>query len=564
MTRIQRLIAAALIACRAAVGIPTIEVKGSKFFTSDGDQFYVKGIVYQSANSSTNYLTNGAQCKIDAKLIAATGANVIRVYSIDPTLSLDECMQAFADENIYVICDMSTPTYMIDKNDPKWTLNLRNQFAKVLDGLHQYDNLFALFAGNEVIVEPNTTVAAPAVKAVIADMKAYRDLMQYRKIPIGYSATDTRTSTSLQDYLDCGNDTIAADFFGLNSYAWCGDSSFVESGYSQLYDRAEGYDIPIFLSETGCNVIEPRDFADQNALLGRQMNDRYSGSIIYEWNNDTTGYGIVNYPNSVATGTPTLLPEYTSLQSRWSTLSPVGVKATAYSPSLAKRDCPKSTTSVWSVQVKDGTVLPTLGLSGFTAPTGSQTTRKTGGATSGTTAGSSPDNTSGGGSKALGPGAIAGIVIGAVALLLAIVLIALRLRRRKKNKAKEVVVNQGEDAPFKGELDGNGVSRNVPQQGAYQEMQAAKDTQEIGTAQAQYELRGEERPGELYEQQHQAVHDTSNFHEPQYPEQPQPAVEPSPHVQAQRRREMEWLEAEETRMRQQRERLMQQGSQNVG
>jgi hypothetical protein len=29
------------------VAIPTITAKGSKFFTSDGDQFYVKGIAYQ-------------------------------------------------------------------------------------------------------------------------------------------------------------------------------------------------------------------------------------------------------------------------------------------------------------------------------------------------------------------------------------------------------------------------------------------------------------------------------------------------------------------------------------
>ena len=43
------------------------------------------GIVYQSATSTSNYLADGDQCKIDAKLIAATGANVIRVYAVDPT-----------------------------------------------------------------------------------------------------------------------------------------------------------------------------------------------------------------------------------------------------------------------------------------------------------------------------------------------------------------------------------------------------------------------------------------------------------------------------------------------
>ena len=74
--------------------------------------------MYQSATSTSNYLADGAQCQIDAKLIAATGANVIRVYSVDPTLNHDACMQAFEDAGIYVICDMSTPNYFIDNVRP--------------------------------------------------------------------------------------------------------------------------------------------------------------------------------------------------------------------------------------------------------------------------------------------------------------------------------------------------------------------------------------------------------------------------------------------------------------
>jgi hypothetical protein len=39
----------------AVAAIPTITAKGSKFFTSDGDQFYVKGIAYQVAHSLFPY-----------------------------------------------------------------------------------------------------------------------------------------------------------------------------------------------------------------------------------------------------------------------------------------------------------------------------------------------------------------------------------------------------------------------------------------------------------------------------------------------------------------------------
>jgi len=89
--------------------IPTISIKGSKFFTSDGDQFYIKGVAYQPHDDEDfNGLTNGAQCAIDAKLIADLGANVVRVYSADPTLNHDDCMTAFAEHGIYVIVDVTT------------------------------------------------------------------------------------------------------------------------------------------------------------------------------------------------------------------------------------------------------------------------------------------------------------------------------------------------------------------------------------------------------------------------------------------------------------------------
>lgn len=157
-------------------------------------------------------------------------------------------------------------------------MDLRNQFAKVLDGLHQYDNLLGFFAGNEVVRDVNSTIAAPVVKAVIADMKAYRDAMQYRKIPIGYSNNAESIIDTMADFMDCGNSNVAADFFGFNRYSWCGDSSMAASGYNQLYAFADGFDIPIFLSEDGCNIPSPRQFTDQPAVLGREMNDRFSGA----------------------------------------------------------------------------------------------------------------------------------------------------------------------------------------------------------------------------------------------------------------------------------------------
>ena len=100
------------------------------------------------------------------------------------------------------------------------------------------------------------------VKAAARDMKAYRDSKGYRKIPIGYSAADIADlRPNLQNYLACGgNSSETLDFFSLNAYEWCGDSSYTESGYSALQKNASDYPIPIFFSETGCNTVKPRTF----------------------------------------------------------------------------------------------------------------------------------------------------------------------------------------------------------------------------------------------------------------------------------------------------------------
>jgi hypothetical protein len=168
----------------------------------------------------------------------------------------------------------------------------------------------------------------------------------------------------LQNYLACGtNASETIDYYSLNAYEWCGDSSYTISGYSQLTADVKDYNIPIFFSETGCNTVPPRTFADQAAILGDEMDPYWSGAIIYEWINEQNNYGLINYgprvdPTAVGappdgftrSGTPTpISPDFQNLQNQWKTLNPTGVKESDYSPTLTAPACPAYTSGVWEV-----------------------------------------------------------------------------------------------------------------------------------------------------------------------------------------------------------------------
>ncbi|KAL8748736.1 MAG: hypothetical protein Q9184_007116 [Pyrenodesmia sp. 2 TL-2023] len=183
----------ALLAILSAVNhvgaaLPIISAVGSKFFTSDGNQFFIKGIAYQLV--PTDPLVDTDQCKRDAKQMQDLGANVIRVYHVDPTADHKGCMDAFDDAGIYLFVDL---------DDFPTQIQPLTAFSAVLDEFQKYDNTAGVFVGNEVLTTgtalsrtfwvladnqiAEVSSAAPYVKAAVRDIKAYRDSKNYRKIP---------------------------------------------------------------------------------------------------------------------------------------------------------------------------------------------------------------------------------------------------------------------------------------------------------------------------------------------------------------------------------------------
>lgn len=110
--------------------IPKISAVGAKFFTEDGDQFFIKGrphgiLDHLNANSlllgvayqliSLDPLTDKDQCKRDAEQMKDLGANAIRVYHVDATADHSGCMSAFEDAGIYLFVDLDTFTTQISQ-----------------------------------------------------------------------------------------------------------------------------------------------------------------------------------------------------------------------------------------------------------------------------------------------------------------------------------------------------------------------------------------------------------------------------------------------------------------
>ena len=131
---------------------------------------------------------------------------------------------------------------------------------KLIVSVAGYPNLLGFVAGNENINDiPSGLLNPPYVKAVIRDLKNYIAKNVDREIPVGYAAAQiNETLIDQWNYFRCtttsdDNDPAIADFFALNSYSWCGNSSFEQAGYDILVRDFADTNTPMFFGEYGCN-----------------------------------------------------------------------------------------------------------------------------------------------------------------------------------------------------------------------------------------------------------------------------------------------------------------------
>lgn len=159
------------------------------------------------------------------------------------------------------------------------------------------------------------------VQAIQRDLKDYIAKHSDRQIPVGYSAADVRdVLEDTWNYVSCeieDSPSSRADFFGLNSYSWCGDASYKSSGYDKLVDMFSETPNPVFFSEYGCNEVTPRVFSEVETLYSEKMTKSMCGGMIYEYTQEANKYGMVTINKN---DTTTLMVDYENLMKQYKKL----------------------------------------------------------------------------------------------------------------------------------------------------------------------------------------------------------------------------------------------------
>jgi 1,3-beta-glucanosyltransferase GAS5 len=318
-------------------------------FFAGNDRFYIRGVDYQPGGASNvaDPIADANGCKRDLVEFQKLGINTVRVYSVDNSADHDECMSALADAGIYLVLDVNTPLYSLNRGDPNPSYNehyLQSVFATI-DMFAKYDNTLAFFSGNEVVNDPETSKVAPYVKAVTRDIRQYIRNRGLREIPVGYSAADvSENRLEMAEYMNCGTDDARSDFFAFNDYSWCDPSSFQISGWDQKVKNFTGYGLPIFLSEYGCNTNK-RDFGEVKALYSTEMTGVYSGGLVYEYSMEPNKYGLVE----ISGDSVSELDDFTALMDAFKgTANPQGDGG--YNSTGGASGCPAYNPPNWDVQ----------------------------------------------------------------------------------------------------------------------------------------------------------------------------------------------------------------------
>ncbi|KAI3630731.1 hypothetical protein MIR68_012166 [Amoeboaphelidium protococcarum] len=308
--------------------LDSLTISGNRFVDSSGNAFVVRGLAYQpTANGQFKDVIHNDARSVwgqDIDYFKELNVNVLRVYETDPTLDHSEFMRALESIGVCVLFDLPSSQNSINRKDPSYSLQLSEMMKSKIDNLAKYSNTMGFIIGNEVANQAggNTSLADAFVKTSLVDMKRHIKQMGYRAIPFGYAAADIVEIRREEMQYFCCDDRSSdynVDFYGLNSYSYCGsESDFAKAGYDQLVDIFSVPGVPVLFTEFGCNVVQPRTFSEVPAIYSDEMMAVFSGGIVYEYTQETNGYGLVEKAED---GAVSKLPDFDNYLSEMNKVS---------------------------------------------------------------------------------------------------------------------------------------------------------------------------------------------------------------------------------------------------
>lgn len=335
-----------------------IKIQGNLLYDATGQRFFAKGVAYNPRNGNygqvlgrrdpscspgtpkfqpLEYYADPASDEMEEQfrtylpLIAELGANVIRLYNIDPEKSHDKFMRQAAALGLSVMVPLtrgdwgflpataSPKCYYEDLPDYGHVgLNLLTSSKLLVDQFSKYENTFMFVVANEIDhLDREGFAAYPCIKALTRDIHRYQREKGHRKVPLIYSNKDQggRERQDIANYLTCELESPddVVDAFGLNAYSWCdpeylspdGVADFKYSPYENIAKEFGSLSKPFLFTEFGCNTgafkTQCPDYKGgrswvQVGQMVSKMGEFLSGAIAFEFSMENNEYGLVITP----------------------------------------------------------------------------------------------------------------------------------------------------------------------------------------------------------------------------------------------------------------------------
>ncbi|KAJ9068229.1 1 3-beta-glucanosyltransferase gel4 [Entomophthora muscae] len=262
------------ILCIASVlGLSPIIIRGKDFVNSaSGAPFLIRGITYMPYGNSSvleDSLANPDICRRDAPVLRKLGVNTIYVkHTATQEEDHGKCMKIFEDAGIYVLVNLPETDFSITNH---YTYDIFNIYLEKAIEFSNYTNTLGLIVASDVSPEYQ-----PYVKAALRDL---RKNMKTRRIPLGYSHTNTYFKKISQVMMGCGE---KADFYAVDISEDCHYAT-PDKAATVVKDMLR-FPGPTFISGFGCTTVSgtPRRFLEASAIFSN-----HSGGIVNHYSPKT-------------------------------------------------------------------------------------------------------------------------------------------------------------------------------------------------------------------------------------------------------------------------------------